>query len=224
MKYEGFSTPDAEYAVDAQNVDWNLQAAKTAASYLKVSSFSYAGLVKQLEFEGYTSVQAQYGVTSTGLTNEGGTPTPSSGAATPQPTATPSGTSNLGCQVSFLSSLPYASQRIAATSITFEKDSLGYLMAWLNLRNDNSMALRLVEFTFSFFNKGSLIITTSTLEGDHHFYIQDDSKFNSFDGASGPWLPNQTRKFKIPTNQILDCSSITVITSGFVVKQGIGAS
>ena len=86
------------------------------------------------------------------------------------------------------------------------------------------MALRLVEFTFSFFNKGSLIITTSTLEGDHHFYIQDDSKFNSFDGASGPWLPNQTRKFKIPTNQILDCSSITVITSGFVVKQGIGAS
>ena len=86
------------------------------------------------------------------------------------------------------------------------------------------MALRLVEFTFYLIHKGSIIITTSTLEGNHHFYIQDDAKFNSSDGVSGAWMPGQTRVFKIPTNQMLECKSISVSSSGYTVKQGIGAN
>jgi hypothetical protein len=73
-------------------------------------------------------------------------------------------------------------------------------------------------------SRGSIITTTSTLEGDHHFYIQDDAKFNSLDGASGPWTPGQVRTFRIPTNQMLECRSISILSVGFNVKQGIGAS
>ncbi|TSA58565.1 MAG: hypothetical protein D4R39_00215 [Methylophilaceae bacterium] len=94
----------------------------------------------------------------------------------------------------------------------------------MSIRNDNSMALRLVEFTYSFIHKGSIIITTSTLEGNHHFFIQDDAKFNSLDGLTGAWTPGQVRVFKIPTNQMLECKSISVLSSGYTVKQGIGAS
>jgi hypothetical protein len=106
----------------------------------------------------------------------------------------------------------------------WERSSSGYLSALMTLRNDNSMALRLVEFTFSFLNKASIVVTSSTLEGNNHFFIQDDARFNSYDGAKGAWLPNQTRIFKIETNQIMDCSALTVLSSGFTVKQGIGAS
>jgi hypothetical protein len=67
LEYEGFSTSDATYGVDAQNADWNAQAAKTAKSYLKVSSFSRIGLIEQLIFEGFTQSQAEYGVNTTGL-------------------------------------------------------------------------------------------------------------------------------------------------------------
>ena len=130
----------------------------------------------------------------------------------------------VGCSVNYLSPLPYASQRISIQSLVWEKDSLGYVSALANMRNDNSMALRLVEFTFYFLHKGSVILTTSTLDGNHHFFIQDDPKFNSVDGIAGPWLPGQTRTFKIPSNQLLECRSITVSPNGFVVKQGIGAN
>ncbi len=217
--YEGFSSSDAETAVDFQNVDWKAQAAKTAAAYLKSSSFSYAGLLRQLEYEGFTNEQAVFGVASTGLTAAGATASTGSSNTPAQP-AQPSA----GCTVSYLSPLPYANQRIAITNIDWARDAQGYVTATLTMRNDNSMALRLVEFVFQFFHKGSLIKTTSTLEGDHHFFIQDDAKFNSFQGPAGPWNPGQTRTFKIPTNQILDCSSIQVLSSGFLVKQGIGAS
>jgi hypothetical protein len=37
-------------------------AAKSALNYLSVMPFSYSGLVKQLEFEGYTQAEAAYGV------------------------------------------------------------------------------------------------------------------------------------------------------------------
>jgi hypothetical protein len=67
LVYEGFSSADAEYGVDASDVDWNEQAAKKAASYLEYSSFSASGLLDQLVYEGFTQEQAEYGVSSTGL-------------------------------------------------------------------------------------------------------------------------------------------------------------
>ena len=44
---------------------WN-RAAKKAASYLRVSSFSRSGLIEQLEFEGFTYDQAVYGAVQVG--------------------------------------------------------------------------------------------------------------------------------------------------------------
>lgn len=66
LEFEGFSTADATYAVDAITVDWNEQAAKKAESYLEFSSFSKSGLYDQLIFEGFTSSQANYGVKAVG--------------------------------------------------------------------------------------------------------------------------------------------------------------
>ena len=67
MKYEGYSTADATYAVDAVSPDWNEQAAKAAESYLENSAFSRSGLIEQLKYEGYTEQQAVYGVNEAGL-------------------------------------------------------------------------------------------------------------------------------------------------------------
>ena len=61
LEFEEFSRADAEYAVDALDVDWNEQAVKSAESYLEFSSFSLSGLIDQLEFEGFTPSQAEYG-------------------------------------------------------------------------------------------------------------------------------------------------------------------
>ena len=153
------------------------------------------------------------------------TPTPRpTQSTTPAPVTSASPTAEVGCSVNYLSALPYANQRIAILSMNWEKDSSGYVFANATMRNDNSMALRLVNFSFYVLHKGSLIFTTSTLEGNHHFFVQDDAKFNSTDGASGPWMPGQVRTFKMPTNQMLECRSISVSSTGFSVKQGIGAS
>ena len=65
--FEGFTQGEAEYGVDALNVDWNEQAAKKAAEYLDYSSFSRSGLIEQLVFEGFTQGEAEYGVSTTGL-------------------------------------------------------------------------------------------------------------------------------------------------------------
>ena len=43
-----------------------LQAVKKAKSYLNATSFSYKGLVEQLEYEKFTSAQAKYGVDNCG--------------------------------------------------------------------------------------------------------------------------------------------------------------
>jgi hypothetical protein len=67
LKFEGYSTADASYGVDAINADWNEQAAKSAKDYLDVSGFSRSGLIGQLEFDGYTAQQAAYGVSRNGL-------------------------------------------------------------------------------------------------------------------------------------------------------------
>ena len=58
---------DATYGVDAQNANWNEQAAKKAAEYLSHGSFSHSGLVDQLVYEGFTLAQAEYGVSTAGL-------------------------------------------------------------------------------------------------------------------------------------------------------------
>jgi type IV secretory pathway VirB10-like protein len=67
LKYEGYSTADATYAVNAVNPNWNEQAAKAAQSYLDTSSFSRSGLIEQLMYEGYTRAQAEYGAKKVGL-------------------------------------------------------------------------------------------------------------------------------------------------------------
>jgi SOS response regulatory protein OraA/RecX len=67
LEYEGFSNADATYGVDANNVDWNQQAAAKAADYLSMMSFSRSGLIAQLLYEGFSQAQADYGVSTTGL-------------------------------------------------------------------------------------------------------------------------------------------------------------
>jgi hypothetical protein len=67
LKYEGYSTSDATWAVDSLNVDWNAQAALKAKDYLNYTSFSHSGLVDQLEYDGFTAAQAEYGVSQAGL-------------------------------------------------------------------------------------------------------------------------------------------------------------
>jgi hypothetical protein len=67
LKYEGFSTTDATFGVDAQKANWNEQAAKKAKEYLDYSSFSRSGLIKQLKYEGFTAAQATYGAKKVGL-------------------------------------------------------------------------------------------------------------------------------------------------------------
>ncbi|MBS4900805.1 MAG: Ltp family lipoprotein [Clostridiales bacterium] len=69
LKFQGFSEDDAAYAVEHINVDWNQQAAKKAEHYIDSSpfSFSHSQLVRQLELEGFTNEQAEFGTTSVGL-------------------------------------------------------------------------------------------------------------------------------------------------------------
>jgi len=64
LEFEGFSTSDATYGVDAQDVDWNAQAVKKGASYLRTSSFSRTSLIGQLEYEGFSNSQSVYGTDS----------------------------------------------------------------------------------------------------------------------------------------------------------------
>lgn len=67
LKYEGFSTRDATYAVDALDPDWKIEAAESAQSYLDTGSFSRSGLIAQLRYEGFTPQQAEYGVRQAGF-------------------------------------------------------------------------------------------------------------------------------------------------------------
>ncbi|MBQ3413354.1 Ltp family lipoprotein, partial [Candidatus Saccharibacteria bacterium] len=67
LEYEKFTHDQAVYGVDNCGADWNEQAVKKAASYLKYSSFSRDRLISQLEYEGFTHAQAVYGVTQNGL-------------------------------------------------------------------------------------------------------------------------------------------------------------
>jgi hypothetical protein len=54
--------------VDELSADWNEQAANKAEQYLSVMPFSRQGLIEQLvRFEGFTTEQAEHGVSQTGL-------------------------------------------------------------------------------------------------------------------------------------------------------------
>lgn len=61
LKYEGFSTKDAEFAVEHIKVSWKEQAAAKAEDYLDYSHFSRSSLIRQLKYEGFTQAQAEYG-------------------------------------------------------------------------------------------------------------------------------------------------------------------
>ena len=212
------------------STNWSASKIPGPGEYNVSLSFSipvqYQGTEVAMEFR-YLNAAGQGEKALKAITTPTPTPTPIP-TPTPTPTPTPATsalpTAEIGCSVNYLSPLPYASQRMAIINMVWEKDSAGYVSVVASIRNDNSMALRLVNYTFYFMHKGSIITTTSTLEGDHHFYIQDDAKFNSSDGISGSWKPGQVRTFRIQTNQMLECRSISVLSSGYTVKQGIGAN
>jgi hypothetical protein len=68
LEYDQFSTADATFAVEHieanGGVNWNEQAVKKAKSYLDYTSFSQSGLVNQLEYDGFTPSEAQYGAST----------------------------------------------------------------------------------------------------------------------------------------------------------------
>lgn len=66
----GYSTQDAEFAVEHLHVNWNEQAVKSAKQYLSTSSFSCQGLIEQLDSSAgskYTQAQAEYAARQVGL-------------------------------------------------------------------------------------------------------------------------------------------------------------
>lgn len=68
LEYEGYTSEQIETALAALDeyslVDWNEQAFESAENYLDFMSFSRSGLLEQLEFEGFTPEQAEYGVSA----------------------------------------------------------------------------------------------------------------------------------------------------------------
>jgi hypothetical protein len=67
---DGYDKVDATIAVDSLDVDWNEQAARSAAQYLEMSGFSCNGLIDQLSSSAgdkYTKDQATYGAQQAGL-------------------------------------------------------------------------------------------------------------------------------------------------------------
>ena len=67
LEYEGYSTADATYGVDAQGADWNQQAALKAEEYLDFMSFTRSELIDQLLYEGFSQSEATYGANTVGL-------------------------------------------------------------------------------------------------------------------------------------------------------------
>lgn len=61
LKYEGYTTKEANYAVKHCNANWKKQAVKKAKQYLFTMSFSKKRLISQLKYEGFTKKQAEYG-------------------------------------------------------------------------------------------------------------------------------------------------------------------
>jgi len=67
LEFEGYSTLDASFAVDAISPDWNTQAARKATSYNELTGLSCQGMVDQLVFDGFSQTEARFGASSIGL-------------------------------------------------------------------------------------------------------------------------------------------------------------
>lgn len=67
LEFEGFSTSDAEYGVDATGTNWRNQAVKMAANYLDLMAFSKQSLIDQLVFEGFSEADSTYAVEQNGF-------------------------------------------------------------------------------------------------------------------------------------------------------------
>ena len=129
------------------------------------------------------------------------------------------------CSVVNQPSFPIASQRIAIIAIEWIRDTAGYLTANVTMRNDNTMDLRLVEFSFYYwdgFARKSTSYNTGTSIVPLHF-VQDDPKLMGVDQIPGPWKSTQIRRFAIQTNQIVSCSTLSFHSTDFVVTLGVGA-
>lgn len=68
LEFEGYTSEQIEAAISALEeyslVDWNEQAFESAENYLEYSAFSREGLLDQLDYEGFTPEQAEYGVST----------------------------------------------------------------------------------------------------------------------------------------------------------------
>lgn len=67
LKYEGFSSSQAQYGADHCGANWNNNAYHTAQDYAsKPFYMSNQGIYEQLKYEGFTSSQAHYGADHSG--------------------------------------------------------------------------------------------------------------------------------------------------------------
>lgn len=67
LKFDGFTTKEAKYAVNNCKANWKKQATKKAKSYLETMPFSKKELIDQLKFDGFTTKQAKYGAKKAGF-------------------------------------------------------------------------------------------------------------------------------------------------------------
>ena len=67
LEGQGHGHDDAVYAADKLGVDWNAKAAEMAAQYLETMEFTREDLVDQLQYEGFTREQADFGANAVGL-------------------------------------------------------------------------------------------------------------------------------------------------------------
>lgn len=68
LKYEGFSTSDAEFGANSTGANWSQQALNKAKNYLSFQAFSHNGLINQLtcQAEQFTDGQAIYAADNCG--------------------------------------------------------------------------------------------------------------------------------------------------------------
>jgi hypothetical protein len=67
LRYEGFSTYDANYGASHSGANWMKQAVRKAKEYLHLQAFSRSGMIAQLKYEGFTPAQALHGALAVGL-------------------------------------------------------------------------------------------------------------------------------------------------------------
>jgi len=67
LEGEGLASVDAAYGVDVLVVDWNDQAARKGAEYLKLRQFTRQELYDQLSLDGYAGMELDFGLSANGL-------------------------------------------------------------------------------------------------------------------------------------------------------------